>query len=232
MDNEVDNMTQANLSEILHNVADHTETFFRFLGETNIADDLRNRLIDHIILEESENTDKLQQLHDGNPTAITQKLLDHSYILQRIMRDGTMPLDLKQELLHHFMEEHTEWQQQLGVGHDEPGSGGVRVEAGDRGDRFGAGPRSQVTGGTHDTAHGAHQRGGGHGGDNRHKAQFPESRDSGQGGDAHGTGYGAERGRAHQGSRPGNKPQDGSVGASQSKETNGWTVGPMWNQGG
>jgi hypothetical protein len=101
------------LAEILHNIADHTETFHRFLSEPGIADDIRGRLIDHIVLEEKENTTRLQELHSAAPTALTQKMLDHSFILQRVMSDLTMPLDLKQELLHHFIEEHQEWQMQI-----------------------------------------------------------------------------------------------------------------------
>jgi hypothetical protein len=98
------------IAEILHNIADHTETFYRFLSEPGVADDIRGRLIDHIVLEEKENTIALQELHNTAPTALTQKMLDHSFVLQRVMNDVTMPLDLKQELLHHFMEEHAEWQ--------------------------------------------------------------------------------------------------------------------------
>lgn len=113
------------LAEILHNIADHTETFYRFLSEPGVTPEIKARLIDHIVLEEQENTARLSALHGTNPTALTQKMLDHSYILQKVMNDATMPNDLKQELLHHFMEEHQEWQMQVTgtpTGHTESGT--------------------------------------------------------------------------------------------------------------
>ena len=187
---------QADLSEILHNVADHTETFFRFLGETDVSEELKTRLIDHIVLEESENTTKLQQLHQASPTALTQKLLDHSFILQKIMGDATMPLDLKQELLHHFMEEHLEWQKELGSSQTQPDTSHAHAET----VSARAHNRTAVSSESIDTA----------------KPDTPryshKSKESGGTRSARESGYSRETG-------------------SQTND-NGWTVGPMWNQGG
>lgn len=102
------------LGDILHNIADHTETFLRLVSEKGLAPDLTKRMIEHISLEEQENTALLQNLHDSNPTSLTQKLLDHSFFLQKLMKDESIPVDLKQELLGHFMEEHQSWQLELG----------------------------------------------------------------------------------------------------------------------
>ena len=101
------------LSEILHNIADHTETFLRLMSERGLSPDLVGRMIEHISLEEQENSAELQALHSSNPTALTQKLLDHSFFLQKIMKDESIPTDLKQELLGHFMEEHQTWQAEM-----------------------------------------------------------------------------------------------------------------------
>jgi hypothetical protein len=101
------------LPEILHNIADHTETFLRLMSERGLSPDLVDRMIDHISLEERENSAELQALHSSSPTPLTQKLLDHSFFLQKIMKDESIPVDLKQELLGHFIEEHQTWQAEL-----------------------------------------------------------------------------------------------------------------------
>ncbi len=215
------------VAEILHNIADHTETFHRFLSETGLNSDLKLRLIDHIILEERENTAKLHHLHGTSPSALTQKLLDHSYILQKIMGEGTMPLDLKQELLHHFIEEHQEWQKDL------LGTPSGHVEAGTspptKGTEYGAVAQKA----------GAHQHQG-HGGQNHHGSQQQHSHEAhgqqhAQGGHSHGAqshksqeshqSHSAHHGSGYQSKSSTNSP-------STEPETRGWTVGPMWNQGG
>lgn len=113
------------LAEILHNIADHTETFLRLMSEQGLSPDLVNRMIDHIALEEQENSAALHELHGTNPSPLTQKLLDHSFFLQKIMQDQTIPADLKQELLGHFTEEHQTWQAELQTGFNSaPESGG------------------------------------------------------------------------------------------------------------
>lgn len=218
------------IAEILHNIADHTETFYRFLSEPGVADDIRGRLIDHIILEEKENSIALQELHNVNPTALTQKMLDHSFVLQRVMNDVTMPLDLKQELLHHFMEEHAEWQMMvLGTptGHaHEPGTAGSAASAatflqeGTDGTSYGA--RGGIREQPQQSGHGSH---GGHGSQDERGSQSRSSH-GGRGSQGHG-GHGSHSGGGHGGSHESNHSKP-----NQQSETNQWTVGPLWNQGG
>lgn len=101
------------LAEILHNVADHTDTLLKLINEPTLAADISERLRRHILLEEQENTERLQQLHALKPTIISQKLLDHSFLLQRMLEEDGMSLELKRELLDHFMEEHQAWAAEL-----------------------------------------------------------------------------------------------------------------------
>ncbi|MDZ4838106.1 MAG: hypothetical protein SGJ27_30355 [Candidatus Melainabacteria bacterium] len=202
----------SDLAEILHNIADHTETFYRFLSEPGVADDIKARLIDHIILEETENTARLAQLHGAAPTALTQKMLDHSFILQRVMTDITMPQDLKQELLHHFMEEHAEWQTQIigtASGHVEPGTTSGATVA-----------HQQSYSSQPDHSHQAAN----HAANNQHSARSHGAPSGGHGGGGHG--HSTSSNRTHEGhSKPSNQS-----GANQPEERQ-WTVGPLWNQG-
>lgn len=203
----------SDLAEILHNIADHTETFYRFLSEPGVAPEIKSRLIDHIVLEEQENTAKLADLHGTAPTPLTQKMLDHSFILQRVMNDQTMPLDLKQELLHHFMEEHSEWQLQIigtASGHAEPGTTSGATVAhqaphATRSDHSNK-PANQQAAHSHQSSHSHGSHSGSHGGGQGHSTQSNQTHEG------------------HQ-QRPSNQS-----GANQ-PETREWTVGPLWNQG-
>ncbi len=112
------------LPEVLHNISDHTQTLFRVLGEPGLGEDFTSRLSEHMYLEEQENSQKLEELNGTNPSPLTRKLLDHSILLQKMMSDTTIPVDLKQEVLHHFMEEHQQWQAELGTISPEPSSAG------------------------------------------------------------------------------------------------------------
>lgn len=98
------------IDEILHNVSDHTETLLRVFRQPVGNDEFTQRLIKHIALEEEENSKALEVLHAASPSLLTQKLMDHSFFLKTMVLDQSIPLDLKQELLHHFGEEHAEWQ--------------------------------------------------------------------------------------------------------------------------
>ncbi len=197
------------LAEILHNIADHTETFYRFLSEPGVAPEIKSRLIDHIVLEEQENTARLSQLHGQAPTPLTQKMLDHSFILQKVMSDLTMPQDLKQELLHHFMEEHAEWQLQIigtASGHAEPGTTPGATVADQK-------SYDAQTSHSHQPANAAntHQRSQSHG-----------SHSGGHGG---GHGHSTSSNKTHEGH------QSNQQSGSNQPETREWTVGPLWNQG-
>lgn len=101
------------LPDILHNIADHTQTLFRLLAEESTAPEVVERLKQHMLLEEQENTARLQELHSTQPQLLTQKLLDHSFFIQKMMKEEAMSLELKRELLDHFMEEHVEWAAEL-----------------------------------------------------------------------------------------------------------------------
>lgn len=107
------------LSEILHNIADHTETILHVINDPGVPGDVSQRMFAHILLEEKENTAKLEEIHGAGPTLLTQKLLDHSFFIQRMLQEQAMSVDLKRELLDHFMEEHAEWRIEL-LGPDAP----------------------------------------------------------------------------------------------------------------
>ena len=113
------------LAEILHNIADHTETILHVLNDPGVPGDVSQRMFAHILLEEKENTTKLEEIHGAGPTLLTQKLLDHSFFIQRMLQEQAMSVDLKRELLDHFMEEHVEWRTEL-LGPDAPPHTGGR----------------------------------------------------------------------------------------------------------
>lgn len=98
------------LADILHNIADHTQTLLHLLNDESVAPDITERLKRHMLLEEHENTSLLQNLE---PSSITQKLLDHSFFIQRMMQEEAMSKELKLELLDHFMEEHQDWMTEI-----------------------------------------------------------------------------------------------------------------------
>lgn len=110
------------LADILHNIADHTDTLLRVLREAQLDPEFVQRLENHILLEEKENARKLESLSPVSPQGsdpLVKKLKDHSYFIQRMIEDRTIPRDLKEELLDHFTEEHQEWQVLTGPGsHD------------------------------------------------------------------------------------------------------------------
>ncbi|MEW6280664.1 MAG: hypothetical protein AB1758_18710 [Candidatus Eremiobacterota bacterium] len=98
------------LSDILHNMHEHTETYRRLLTEPSIDPAFRQRLEAHIVLEEQENSQRLEAMER---TGLTKKMLDHSFFLQRMIEQPAMAASLKAELLHHFAEEHAAWQEDL-----------------------------------------------------------------------------------------------------------------------
>jgi hypothetical protein len=97
------------LAQLLDNIADHNATLLRLLTEPGVPADLAERLKQHILIEERENSVKLAGLLQQKPNAVTQKLLDHSFFLQRLIEEDSIAVDFQKELLHHFMEEHSEW---------------------------------------------------------------------------------------------------------------------------
>lgn len=238
--------------EILHNMADHAETFHRFLGEGNLSGDLKERLIDHIILEEQENSNKLHEIHNAGATALTQKMLDHSYFLQKIMRDPGMPQDLKQELLHHFMEEHIEWHKELSGGlsfHETsgtalapataPADSGAEVHDADSQAAMEHYLAVQRASDARGTAGGARPSQGTHEGARESQGQRGHgAAQESHGG--HGSAHGAhqkqgqssyDKSQGHQKSAHGQQQQSHGSSDSKSQESSGWTVGPLWNQG-
>lgn len=103
-------METPTLANVLHNIADHTDTLLRFLKEDGLDPEFVKRMENHIYLEEKENSVALKQLSDHSDEPILQKLLDHSYFIQKMIKDQSIARDLRIELLDHFMEEHQEWQ--------------------------------------------------------------------------------------------------------------------------
>lgn len=204
------------LAEILHNIADHTETILHVLNDPGVPGDVSQRMFAHILLEEKENTTKLEEIHGAGPTLLTQKLLDHSFFIQRMLQEQAMSIDLKRELLDHFMEEHLEWRAEL-LGPDAPPHGGGK-------------PGVVSNFGTHQTrpsgsSHGHGGGGGSHGGysSSQEKQQHGgrSEQGSGQAGQGH-SGHSGGSGRSDQKGKP-------STGGATKKE---WTVGPLWSQGG
>jgi hypothetical protein len=98
------------LADILHNIADHTDTLLRVLREPELDSEFVSRLEQHILLEEMENAKRLQSLESESQDPLVKKLVDHNYFIQKLITDSSIPKDLKEELLDHFMEEHQEWQ--------------------------------------------------------------------------------------------------------------------------
>ncbi len=103
-------METPTLANVLHNIADHTDTLLRFLKEEGLDPEFVKRMENHIFLEEKENSVALKQLSVDSDDPILQKLIDHSYFIQKMIKDPTIARDLRIELLDHFMEEHQEWQ--------------------------------------------------------------------------------------------------------------------------
>lgn len=101
------------LAEILHNLNDHAQVMFRLLHETTICPETLSRLYEHILLEESENESELARLNEKSPSALLQKALDHSFLIQRMIKEEAMPLDIKEELLDHFIEEQVSWMAEI-----------------------------------------------------------------------------------------------------------------------
>ncbi len=228
------------LAEILHNIADHTETILHVINDPGVPGDVSQRMFAHILLEEKENTAKLEEIHGAGPTLLTQKLLDHSFFIQRMLQEQAMSTDLKRELLDHFMEEHIEWRAEL-LGPDAPPHGGGK-------------PGVVSNFGTHQARPSGPSGHGGHGGGGTHGAPSH----GGHGGGAHGAtshgghgGYSASQQKSQHGGRPehghsgsgqaGQSGQSGRPGGSSEQKgkpsTTGatkreWTVGPLWSQGG
>lgn len=101
------------LPDILHNIADHTLTLWQLLNEQSITPDFVERLSRHILLEEQENTARLETIQQEDNSILVQKLLDHSYFIQQLVQQPAISAELRRELLDHFMEEHQEWAAQF-----------------------------------------------------------------------------------------------------------------------
>ncbi|HMP51772.1 MAG TPA: hypothetical protein PKD05_09470 [Candidatus Melainabacteria bacterium] len=98
------------LANVLHNIADHTDTLLRFLKEEGLDPEFVTRMEQHIFLEEKENSRQLKTIAQHESDPVVQKLIDHSYFIQKMITDKSISRELKLELLDHFMEEHQEWQ--------------------------------------------------------------------------------------------------------------------------
>ena len=102
------------LAQILHNIEDHARTLLHLLNEPSTPADITERLKQHMLLEEQENTTRLQELQNSEPATIIQKALDHSYLIQQMMQqDEALSAELERELLDHFIEEHEIWSNEI-----------------------------------------------------------------------------------------------------------------------
>jgi hypothetical protein len=222
------------LAEILHNIADHTETILKVINDPGVPGDVSQRLFAHIILEEEENTAKLEEIHGADPTLLTQKLIDHSFFIQRMLQEQSMNIDLKRELLDHFMEEHMEWRAEL-LGPDAPPHGGKpgvvsnfgthqARPSGPSGHTGGA--RSYGGSGAVGGAHGASSSGG-------HSGLSPSPQESQHGGrPEHGHSGSGQAGQSGQSGRPGGSSDQKGKPSTTGATKREWTVGPLWSQGG
>lgn len=214
------------LAEILHNIADHTETILHVINDPNVPGDVSQRMFSHILLEEKENTAKLEEIHGASPTLLTQKLLDHSFFIQRMLQEQAMSIDLKRELLDHFMEEHLEWRTEL-LGPDAPPHGGGN-------------PGVVSNFGTHQARPTGHGGGKSHGGQGGGGSQGGHGGHSPQGGSTHGAPSGSSPGHSGHSNYTKDSSKTGDAGRSEQKGKPGttgatkrdWTVGPLWSQGG
>lgn len=233
------------LAEILHNIADHTETILHILNDPGVPLDVSQRMFSHILLEEKENTTKLEAVRGEGPTLLTQKMLDHSFFIQRMLQEQAMSTDLKKELLDHFMEEHQEWRVEL-LGPDAPahGAAGQKVAGGlQPASTHGGGSNASVsypsTSHSGAPSHGGHSGGGkpSHGGHGGHGSGGAHGGHSGHGGQSsHSSGSGSSQqpkpsyGPGYSGQTR-SKPREENSGTAGATKGN-WTVGPLWPQGG
>jgi hypothetical protein len=208
------------LAEILHNIADHTETILHVLNDPGVPGDVSQRMFSHILLEEKENTTKLEEIHGAGPTLLTQKLLDHSFFIQRMLQEHAMSIDLKRELLDHFMEEHVEWRAEL-LGPDAPPHTGGK-------------PGVVSNFGTHQTRPSGPSGHGGHGGGVTHGGGDSSSQNKSQHGgrSEHGHSGSGQAGQSGQSGRPGGSSDQKGKPSTTGATKREWTVGPLWSQGG
>ncbi len=208
------------LAEILHNIADHTETILHVLNDPGVPGDVSQRMFSHILLEEKENTTKLEEIHGAGPTLLTQKLLDHSFFIQRMLQEQAMSIDLKRELLDHFMEEHVEWRAEL-LGPDAPPHTGGK-------------PGVVSNFGTHQTRPSGPSGHGGHGGGVTHGGGDSSSQNKSQHGgrSEHGHSGSGQAGQSGQSGRPGGSSDQKGKPSTTGATKREWTVGPLWSQGG
>lgn len=208
------------LAEILHNIADHTETILHVLNDPGVPGDVSQRMFSHILLEEKENTTKLEEIHGAGPTLLTQKLLDHSFFIQRMLQEQAMSIDLKRELLDHFMEEHVEWRAEL-LGPDAPPHTGGK-------------PGVVSNFGTHQTRPSGPSGHGGHGGGVTHGGGESSSQNKSQygGRSEHGHSGSGQAGQSGQSGRPGGSSDQKGKPSTTGATKREWTVGPLWSQGG
>jgi len=199
------------------------------LNDPGVPEDVSQRMFAHILLEEKENTEKLEEIHGAGPTLLTQKLLDHSFFIQRMLQEQAMSIELKRELLDHFMEEHVEWRVEL-LGPDAPahGSGrpGVVSDFGPHQTRPSAPTQAHAVYTDGRSYHARH----GHGGAAR--ASHAPTQEKPQ-----------EGGRTERAPAGGGQEKSGQTGGSHRSDQKGkpstagatkreWTVGPLWSQGG
>ncbi len=208
------------LAEILHNIADHTETILHVLNDPGVPGDVSQRMFAHILLEEKENTAKLEEIHGAGPTLLTQKLLDHSFFIQRMLQEQAMSVELKRELLDHFMEEHVEWRVELLGPEAPPHGGGKPAQPGGR-------PGVVSNFGTHQIrpSHGGHGGGGSHG---EQAASQEKSQYGGRSEQGSGQAWQGHSGRSGGSGHSDQKGKPSTTGATKRD----WTVGPLWSQGG
>lgn len=100
-------------ASILHSLQEHTGLLLKVLVRGEAAGKVRDKLIEHVRLEEGLNLERARAVRDRIPEderSLHERLVQHIEILREIASpDGQISPGLRAELLTHFAEEHAEY---------------------------------------------------------------------------------------------------------------------------
>ncbi len=106
------------LNEIEHNIKDHIKATWNIIYENGATGKAKEMLLKHILTEERINQQRLLNFLNHVTIPKTEAnltiLLDHSKILTKIIEGKDIKPELGKELLHHFLEEHINYEHQSG----------------------------------------------------------------------------------------------------------------------
>ncbi len=96
------------LPEILHNTEDHLIVLTDILVGNKAQGAARERLLQHIALEEGANLENLSALLESAPSYEAKVARDHSQLILDIIQGNEMVPELGIKLLEHLLEEQRE----------------------------------------------------------------------------------------------------------------------------